>query len=44
MTVKCLIQDHKTVPYPGLEPKPLHLESIALIISLPRLPQTGVGR
>ena len=38
MRVKCLAQEHKAVPRPGLEPRPLDPESSALTIRPPRLP------
>ena len=38
MGVKCLAQEHNTVPRPGLEPRPLDTESSALTIRPPRLP------
>ena len=39
MKVKCLAQEHNTVPRPGLEPGPFDPESSALTIRPPRLPQ-----
>ena len=39
MAVKCLAQEHNTVPQPGLEPGPFNPESSALTIRPPRLPQ-----
>ena len=38
MGVKCLAQEHNTVPRPGLEPGPFDPESSALTIRPPRLP------
>ena len=38
MGVKCLAQEHNTVPRPGLEPGPFEPESSALTIRPPRLP------
>ena len=38
MGVKCLAQEHNTVPRPGLEPGPFYPESSALTIRPPRLP------
>ena len=40
MRVKCLAQEHNAVPQPGLEPGPFDLESSALTIRPPHLPQT----
>ena len=37
MGVKCLAQEHNTVPWPGLDPGPFHPESSALTIRPPRL-------
>ena len=37
--VKCLAQEHNAVPWPRLEPQLLDLESSALTIRPPRLPQ-----
>ena len=37
--VKCLAQEHSTVPLQGLEPGLLDPEYIALIIRAPHLPQ-----
>ena len=42
MGVKCLAQEHNTVPWPGLEPGTSDPESSALTIRPPRLPQTVV--
>ena len=39
MGVKCLAQEHNTVPWPGLKPGPFDPESSALTIRPPRLPQ-----
>ena len=39
MGVKCLAQEHNTVPRPGLEPGPFDPESSALTIRPPRLPR-----
>ena len=46
MGVKCLAQEHNTVPRPGLEPGPFDPESSALTIRPPRLPFNckGLGR
>ena len=38
MGVKCLAQEHNTVPRPGIEPGPCDPESSALTIRTPRLP------
>ena len=38
MGVKCLAQEHNTVPRPGLKPGPLDPESSALTIRPPHLP------
>ena len=38
MGVKCLAQEHNTVPRPGLEPGSFDPESSALTIRPPRLP------
>ena len=38
MRVKCLAQEHNTMPWPGLEPGPLDPESSALTTRPPRLP------
>ena len=38
MGVKCLAQEHNTVPQPGLEPGPFDPESSGLTIRPPRLP------
>ena len=39
MGVKCLAQEHNTVPRPGLKPGPFDPESRTLTIRPPRLPQ-----
>ena len=46
MRVKCLAQEHNTVPWPRLEPGPLDPESSALNIRPLRLPaqQSIVGK
>ena len=41
MGVKCLAQEHNTVPRPGLEPGPFDPESSALTIRPPRLPHAS---
>ena len=38
MGVKCLAQEHNTVPRPGLKPGPFDPESSTLAIRPPRLP------
>ena len=38
MGVKCLAQEHNTVPQPRLEPGPFDPESSALTIKPPRIP------
>ena len=38
MGVKCLAQEHNTVPRPGLKPGPFNPESSALTIRPPCLP------
>ena len=40
MGVKCLAQEHNTVPWPGLEPGMFYPESSALTIRPPHLPQS----
>ena len=42
MGVKCLAQEHNTVPRPGLEPGPFDPESSALTTRPPRLPREYV--
>ena len=37
--VKCLAQEHNTVPRPELEPRPLDPESGKLVIKPPRFPK-----
>ena len=42
MGVKCLAQEHNTVPRPGLDPGPFDPEFSALTIRPPRLPQPQI--
>ena len=44
MAVKCLAQEHTTVPRPGLDPGPFDPESSALTIRPPRLPYISIVR
>ena len=41
MRLKCLAQEHDAVPWPGLEPGLLNLESSALTIRPPCLPSAS---
>ena len=43
MGVKCLAQEHNTVPRPGLEPGPFDPESSVLTIRPPHLPHNLLG-
>ena len=44
MGVKCLAQEHNTVPRPGLEPGPSDPESSALTIRPPRTYNVSISK